>query len=86
MLLVGDVFALFKPHVAASTNQAAMQAMGLAEVFEGKRELVEWERGSVEYAMRTAKAVLSRAFGEYCFTGNVPGSLSTAIQPDDESK
>ncbi|KAI9649442.1 hypothetical protein NHQ30_002018 [Ciborinia camelliae] len=32
LLLVGDAFALFRPHVGLSTNQAAMQALGLAEL------------------------------------------------------
>jgi 2-polyprenyl-6-methoxyphenol hydroxylase-like FAD-dependent oxidoreductase len=84
LLLVGDAFALFRPHVASSTNQAAMQALGLAEVFQGKGDLAEWERISLEYATKTS--ALSVAFGEYCFTGKVPGSLGTAIQPDDQSK
>ncbi|KUJ16155.1 FAD/NAD(P)-binding domain-containing protein [Mollisia scopiformis] len=83
LLLVGDAFALFRPHLGASTNQAAKQADGLVDVFMGKGNLAEWEKASVEYATRTSAT--SNALGEYCFTGNVPGRLSTAIQPDKKS-
>ena len=31
LLLVGDAFSLFRPHIGASTNQAARQALELAE-------------------------------------------------------
>ncbi|TVY83893.1 2,6-dihydroxypyridine 3-monooxygenase [Lachnellula suecica] len=81
LLLVGDAFALFRPHLGSSTNQAAMQALGLAEVLEGRSDLVAWERKSVEYAMKTA--ALGNAYGEYCFTGKVPDSISAAIRPDE---
>ncbi|KAH6679076.1 hypothetical protein B0J14DRAFT_624339 [Halenospora varia] len=84
LLLVGDAFALFRPHVGSSTNQAAMQAMGLADLFLGKQTTEEWEKTSVEYARKTG--ALSKAFGEYCFTWKVPGSLGGAIKPDEELK
>jgi 2-polyprenyl-6-methoxyphenol hydroxylase-like FAD-dependent oxidoreductase len=84
LVLVGDAFALLRPHVAASTNQAAKQALGLAELFSGRGDLAGWERESVGDAARTG--ALSVAFAEYCFTGKVPGSLSGAIKADEESK
>lgn len=61
-----------------------MQAMGLADLFLGKQTTGEWEKTSVEYARKTG--ALSKAFGEYCFTGKVPGSLGGAIKPDEELK
>lgn len=86
LLLVGDAFALFRPHVAASTNQAAMQAIGLSAVFrgDGDGDLEAWERNSLGYARKTS--AISAAFGEYCFTGKIPGMLSAAIKPDDNPK
>jgi 2-polyprenyl-6-methoxyphenol hydroxylase-like FAD-dependent oxidoreductase len=56
VLLVGDALAGFRPHTAASTSQAAMNAMTLAEAFEkvldgeGKQAFERWEAGVVQYA------------------------------------
>lgn len=57
VLLTGDALAGFRPHTAASTNQAAMDAMKLAEaidrVLEGSdrdEALESWEREVLEYA------------------------------------
>lgn len=69
LLLVGDAFALLRPHVGLSTNQAAMQALGLAEVFNGKCSMAEWETKSLAYAQKTKTE--SNTYGEYCFTGKV---------------
>ncbi|QSZ30306.1 hypothetical protein DSL72_004828 [Monilinia vaccinii-corymbosi] len=69
LLLVGDAFALFRPHVGLSTNQAAMQALGLVEVFSGKCNLAEWETKSLAYAEKTKTD--SNAYGEYCFASKV---------------
>jgi len=80
IILVGDAFCLFCPHVGSSTNQAAKHALGLAEVFSGKYPLGEWESQSLAYATKTS--ALSNFFGEYCFTGKVPESLATIIKED----
>lgn len=72
LLLVGDAFSLFRPHVGASTNQAAVQALGLADVFQGKSNLADWEKSSLEYARRTS--AISVAYGESFFTGKFPGT------------
>lgn len=80
LILVGDAFALFRPHNASSTNQAAKQALELAEVFKGTLDFSEWEKSAIEYAEKTN--AMSLAFAEYCFTGRVPGSLT--IKPDNE--
>jgi 2-polyprenyl-6-methoxyphenol hydroxylase-like FAD-dependent oxidoreductase len=56
VLLVGDALAGFRPHTAASTSQAAMNAMTLAEAVmrvldgEGVKALREWEEIVVGYA------------------------------------
>jgi 2-polyprenyl-6-methoxyphenol hydroxylase-like FAD-dependent oxidoreductase len=81
VLLVGDALTLYRPHAAASTNQAARQAMSLAEVLEGNITLAEWEKNALDYANRYT--AISNAFGEYCFTGVVP-PLLRAVIPSEE--
>ncbi|TVY21096.1 2,6-dihydroxypyridine 3-monooxygenase, partial [Lachnellula arida] len=87
LVLVGDAFSLFRPHAAMSLNQASKQALGLAEVFQGKTTLQEWEEKSIHYAKATN--ALSNGYGEYCFTGKVPTSLSNVnskIKPGEQAK
>jgi 2-polyprenyl-6-methoxyphenol hydroxylase-like FAD-dependent oxidoreductase len=62
MLLIGDSLAGFRPHTAASTNQAAMDAMTLAEainkIFEGgeRDEIMKsWEEHVLQYAKSMQK-------------------------------
>ncbi|KAH8701109.1 hypothetical protein BGW36DRAFT_293049, partial [Talaromyces proteolyticus] len=81
LILVGDAFSLLRPHNGSSTNQAAMQALGLAEVFQGTSDLSKWESNSIAYAKMTS--AISLAFGEYCFTCKVPSSLG--IKPDNKT-
>lgn len=81
LILVGDAYCLFRPHVGSSTNQAAMHALGFAEVFKGNTDLIDWERKSLAYA--TKMRALSKSFGQYCFTGKVPENLVTVIKHDD---
>ena len=50
VLLVGDAVAGFRPHSAASTNQAAFDAQLLGRLLEGKLTLEEWERETMDYA------------------------------------
>lgn len=78
LILVGDAFALIRPHSGSSTNQAARQALDLADVFKGTSDLSAWEKSSIEYA--ESSSAFSLAFAEYCFTGNVPSGLP--IKPD----
>jgi len=84
LLLVGDAFSLFRPHTGSSTNQTARQALELAEVFRGVKTLDEWQASSLGYARMTG--AISKAFGEYCFTGQIPQSLATAIKPEQQAK
>ncbi|KAF2849165.1 monooxygenase [Plenodomus tracheiphilus IPT5] len=62
VLLVGDALAGFRPHTAASTNQAALDAMALANAVErvvgggGKAALDVWEEEVVQYAVATQRA------------------------------
>ncbi len=80
LILVGDAFSLFRPHAGASTAQAAKHALELAEVFEGRQTLEEWEKSAIQRARITRD--VSLAFGEYSFTGVVPELLKSRMGPD----
>jgi 2-polyprenyl-6-methoxyphenol hydroxylase-like FAD-dependent oxidoreductase len=82
VVLVGDAFCLFRPHTGSSTNQAARQALELAEWMRGERTMEAWEESAVAYARMTG--AISKAFGEYCFTGKVPEMLGAAVKPEAE--
>jgi 2-polyprenyl-6-methoxyphenol hydroxylase-like FAD-dependent oxidoreductase len=50
VLLMGDALAGFRPHPAASTNQAAYQALSLEKVMKGEVEKEEAVEAFMEYA------------------------------------
>jgi len=50
VLLVGDALAGFRPHTAASTSQAAFDAMALSDLISGTIGLHEWEGRCMDYA------------------------------------
>ena len=62
-LLVGDALALFRPHAAASTNQAALHALLLEEMLRGELTLREWEAKCTRYAEATGR--FSAAWGNW---------------------
>jgi 2-polyprenyl-6-methoxyphenol hydroxylase-like FAD-dependent oxidoreductase len=49
-VLVGDAVAGFRPHTAASTNQAAYHALRLPDVFAGKKTKATYEDEVLDYA------------------------------------
>ena len=53
LLLVGDALALFRPHIAQSTNQAATDCMLLEQTLRGKMDFSEWEKQVTRYAHLT---------------------------------
>lgn len=50
LLLIGDAVAGFRPHTAASTSQAAFDAMMLGEMVRGEMTLIEWTENVMGYA------------------------------------
>lgn len=50
LLLVGDALAGFRPHTAASTGQAAFDAMRISELFGGKIDKAEYDDRVLEFA------------------------------------
>ena len=56
VLLVGDALAGFRPHVFASTNQAALDALLLRDFMVEKMSLEEWEGRVLQYAREMSQA------------------------------
>ncbi|KAL9115291.1 MAG: hypothetical protein Q9187_007332 [Circinaria calcarea] len=54
LIFVGDALAAFRPHVACSTNQAALHALLFEKVMTGAMTLQEWEDQSLQYAQVTS--------------------------------
>lgn len=54
VVLVGDSLAGFRPHTVASTSQAAFDVLMLVEWLEGRMDLGELERRTVEYARKVS--------------------------------
>lgn len=50
LLFAGDAFCAFRPHVARSTDQAALNALLLEKVLKGEMQIGEWERRCLAYA------------------------------------
>ena len=50
LLLVGDALTPFRPHVACSTNQAALNALLLEKLLRGEINLAQWKRQVLGYA------------------------------------
>lgn len=49
-VLIGDALSGFRPHTAASTNQAALHALLLEKVFKGEMEWDEYEEKFMQHA------------------------------------
>ncbi|KAK3073665.1 hypothetical protein LTS18_014401 [Coniosporium uncinatum] len=56
VLLLGDALAGFRPHTAASTSQAAFDAMLLAELIQGNIALKEFEKRCMNYAENVSRS------------------------------
>ena len=56
VILLGDALAGFRPHTAASTSQAAFDAMTFADLMDGKLDLKEFEEECMGYAKSVQKA------------------------------
>lgn len=50
VLLIGDAVAGLRPHTAASTSQAAFDALKLEGLMKGEIDRGQWEREAMEYA------------------------------------
>lgn len=76
ILLIGDAVAGFRPHTAASTSQAAFDALKLEELISGKMSRTEWEMETMEYARHVQERGV--ALGERSQFGRHPLSRGKA--------
>ncbi|KAF7904513.1 hypothetical protein EAF00_001847 [Botryotinia globosa] len=67
LLFVGDSLATFRPHVASSTNQAALNAQLLERLMKGDISAEEWEAKVLAFASFTK--VRSELWGAYYVFG-----------------
>jgi 2-polyprenyl-6-methoxyphenol hydroxylase-like FAD-dependent oxidoreductase len=74
LLLVGEAFSQFRPHVGLSSNLAALQALSLARVLKGEQTLAMWETDAIGYAQKLGET--STAFGLYGLSGQHRGWAS----------
>jgi hypothetical protein len=70
VLLAGEAFTQFRPHLGLSCDLAAMQALTLDEVFVGEKTMAEYERVVGDYAEEFA--MRSSAMGHFGLTGKWP--------------
>ena len=69
LIFVGDALSQFRPHIALSANQAAMNALLLKKVMLGEMTMQQWERQVLNYG--NEKRLLSRVTGTYAQFGGV---------------
>ncbi len=67
LLLVGDAFALFRPHIALSTNQAALHCLLSEKLLTGRITIAQWEDQVLRYGRQTR--LLSIAYGTVALVG-----------------
>jgi 2-polyprenyl-6-methoxyphenol hydroxylase-like FAD-dependent oxidoreductase len=77
ILLVGDAFALCRPHAGGSTSQAAFQALELRKLLEGQMDFNEWERICVEAAAKESMKSLGAA--QFFFSGEMPKFIQAMV-------
>lgn len=70
VLLVGEAFTQFRPHLGLSCDLAALQALTLGDVIEGNKTMAEYEELVTEYADEFS--VRSSAMGHFGLTGRWP--------------
>ena len=78
VILVGDAFALCRPHAGGSTSQAAFQAIELAKVWEGISTAEQWEKECIASAAKAQ--ALSLAMAEFFFTGKPPAIVQRLVE------
>ncbi|KAF2133289.1 FAD/NAD(P)-binding domain-containing protein [Dothidotthia symphoricarpi CBS 119687] len=70
LLMVGEALRQIRPHLGASCDIAAMEALTLGEMIQGEMDIAKWEKDVVDYA--NGKAVMSKAVGTFGMTGKWP--------------
>jgi 2-polyprenyl-6-methoxyphenol hydroxylase-like FAD-dependent oxidoreductase len=76
LMLVGDAFALCRPHGGGSTSQAAFQAHTLLRSLQGEISIEQWQETCLESAEKAAR--FSLAMADFFWNGKVSQSVSNA--------
>lgn len=80
LLLAGEAYTQIRPHLGASCDIAALQAICLPRVLNGEMSVAEWERTVADYA--SEKSIGSKATGVFGMTGQWPdGYIATFAGP-----
>lgn len=69
MIFVGDALSHFRPHVALSADQAALNALMLEKVMLGEMSIKQWEKVVLRYSNRTR--CLSKVIGSFFQFGGI---------------
>lgn len=77
LLLAGEAYMQIRPHLGASCDIAALQALTLPEVLSGAISFEDYERRIADHA--TEKAARSRATGHFGLTGKWPDDVASRL-------
>ena len=69
LLMVGEALALFRPHLALSFNQAALNCQLLEKAIQGEITIQAWERQVLQYGRRTQ--LMNIAVGDFFIFGGM---------------
>ena len=69
LLLVGEALALFRPHLALSFDQAALNCLLLEKAMKGDMTVQSWERRVLQYGRRTR--LMNATVGDYFIFGGI---------------
>lgn len=78
LFLLGDALAQCRPHAGGSTSQAAIQARGLVQIWEGTLTPEQWEKNCLESAAKAQ--AYSLGMGEFFFTGKAPDTVRSTVE------
>ncbi|RDL41696.1 uncharacterized protein BP5553_01675 [Venustampulla echinocandica] len=69
LLMLGDALAVFRPHMALSLNQAAVDNLLLEKLIKGEITTKSWEKQVVQYGRRNR--LINIAFGNFYLYGGL---------------
>ncbi len=70
LFLAGEAYTQIRPHLGASCDIPALQALSLAKVLKSEMSVAEYEKEVAAYAL--GKAIGSKATGDFGLTGKWP--------------
>ncbi|CAG8952811.1 hypothetical protein HYFRA_00007524 [Hymenoscyphus fraxineus] len=77
LLFVGDSLATFRPHIASSTNQAALDASLVGQLMNGEIDISKWEESVLAFA--NFAVLRSQLWGAYYLSGILSVTFAVAF-------